>query len=40
MFNSGLLPVLGRVVYYEIPLKDTDEASHGDIDLLCMLPVT
>lgn len=40
MFNSRLLPVLGKVIDYEIPLKDTDEATHGDIDLLCILPGT
>lgn len=37
MFNSGSLPLLGKVIDYEVPLKDTDEAAHGDIDLLCTL---
>lgn len=40
MFNLGSLPVLGKVIDYEVPLKDTDEAAHGDIDLLCTLPDT
>ena len=38
MRNSGTLPALGRVVDYEIPLKETDDARHGDIDLLCAPP--
>ena len=38
MFNSSQLPLLGKVIDYEVPLKEKDEAEHGDIDLLCMLP--
>jgi hypothetical protein len=38
MFNSSQLPLLGKVIDYEVPLKETDEADHGDIDLLCLLP--
>ena len=40
MFNGGQLPFMGRVIDYEIPLKETNEARHGDIDLLCLLPQT
>lgn len=36
MFNQADVPILGRVLDYEIPLKETDEAKHGDIDLLCL----
>lgn len=36
MYNLGRLPVLGSVIDYEVPLKDTDDAAHGDIDLLCV----
>lgn len=35
LFNSRLLPVLGTAVDYEVPLKNTAEAPHGDIDLIC-----
>lgn len=38
MFNLTQLPLLGRVIDYEVPLKDTDDAAHGDIDLLCVSP--
>lgn len=30
MFNSRSIPLLGTVINYEVPLKDTDEAAHGD----------
>ena len=35
MFNLSKVPVMGKVVDYEIPLKETEDADHGDIDLLC-----
>jgi hypothetical protein len=35
LFNRQVLPVVGHVLDYEVPLKDTDNAAHGDIDLLC-----
>lgn len=35
MFNAGEIPLLGKVIDYEVPLKDTADAKHGDIDLLC-----
>ncbi len=38
MFNAAELPLLGRVIDYEVPLKDDDAAAHGDIDLLCTPP--
>lgn len=38
MFNLSQLPLLGKVIDYEVPLKETDEADHGDIDLLCVTP--
>jgi hypothetical protein len=38
MFNAPELPLLGRVIDYEVPLKEDDEATHGDIDLLCTQP--
>ena len=34
MFNLSQLPCLGKVIDYEVPLKDTDASRHGDIDLL------
>jgi hypothetical protein len=37
MFNRLQVPPLGRVKDYEIPLKETQSAKHGDIDLLCVL---
>lgn len=40
MFNSTQLPPLGNVIDYEVPLKDTKKAKHGNIDLLCALPET
>lgn len=40
MFNSTHLPPLGTVVDYEVPLKDTKKAKHGNIDLLSELPET
>jgi hypothetical protein len=36
MFNQVEVPVLGKVLDYEVPLKETDDAEHGDIDLLCV----
>jgi hypothetical protein len=36
MYNLTDVPVLGKVIDYEIPLKETDDANHGDIDLLCV----
>jgi hypothetical protein len=36
MFNQADVLVLGKVVDYEVPLKETDDAQHGDIDLLCL----
>lgn len=36
LFNVGLVPGLGRVLDYEVPLKATEDAPHGDIDLLCV----
>ena len=40
LFNRRELPVLGQVLDYEVPLKDRDDAAHGDIDLLCLTPTT
>ena len=40
MFNLGQLPSLGSVIDYEVPLKNTEAAAHGDIDLLCRLDDT
>ncbi len=36
MYNLSEIPALGKVIDYEVPLKETDEADHGDIDLLCV----
>ena len=36
MFNLVQVPALGKVVDYEVPLKESDDAKHGDIDLLCI----
>lgn len=36
MFNASTIPLLGKVIDYETPLKDNDEARHGDIDLVCV----
>lgn len=36
MFNKRHLPFLGKAIDYEIPLKATKDAKHGDIDLLCI----
>ena len=38
LFNTTVLPLLNRVIDYEVPLKDNDAAAHGDIDLLCTQP--
>ena len=38
MFNVVELPLLGRVIDYEVPLKDAQGADHGNIDLLCTQP--
>jgi hypothetical protein len=35
LFNAGLVSGLGQVIDYEVPLKATEDAPHGDIDLLC-----
>ena len=35
IFNLTEFPSLGRVVDYEVSLKETQDARHGDIDLLC-----
>lgn len=35
LFNLSDVPLLGTVLDYEIPLKETGKASHGKIDLLC-----
>lgn len=35
MYNLGTLPGIGRVIEYEVPLKEKNESTHGDIDLLC-----
>lgn len=40
MFNVAEPPLLGRVIDYEVPLKDDEDAAHGDIDLLCAQPGT
>jgi len=36
MFNLSDVPTLGRIIDYEVPLKENDNAKHGDIDLLCL----
>src|SRR5688572_3548002 len=38
MFNLSQIPLLGAVVDYEVPLKESDNALHGDIDLVCFQP--
>ena len=38
MFNAAQLPPLGRVIDYEVPLKQHADAAHGDIDILCTQP--
>jgi hypothetical protein len=38
LFNLGRLSPLGEMIDYEIPLKATRNADHGDIDLLCVAP--
>ncbi len=35
IYNDQRLPILGRIVDYEVSLKEVRDASHGDIDLLC-----
>jgi hypothetical protein len=35
LFNASVLPSMGTVIDYEIPLKQRRGAPHGDIDLLC-----
>lgn len=37
-FNLGEIPLLGTVVDYEVPLKGTQDAAFGDIDLVCSQP--
>ncbi|MFA6393420.1 MAG: hypothetical protein WCW25_00895 [Patescibacteria group bacterium] len=34
LFNLKELPLLGKVLDYEVPFKDKSESKHGDIDLL------
>jgi hypothetical protein len=34
LFNLKKLPLLGKVVDYEVPFKEKSESKHGDIDLL------
>ena len=34
LFNAARLPPLGSMLDYEVPLKTTEAAPHGDIDLL------
>lgn len=36
MFNQRYIPGLGSAIDYETPLKETDDAGHGDVDLLCL----
>ncbi len=36
MFNLTELPKLGKVIDYEVPLKETNASRHGDIDILCV----
>ena len=36
IFNLGQLLPLGEIIDYEVPLKATNAAEHGDIDLLCL----
>lgn len=36
LFNLPVETLLGKVIDYEVPLKGTEEAPHGDIDLLCV----
>lgn len=35
IYNLKHIPELGSVIDYEVPLKETSDAGHGDIDLLC-----
>lgn len=34
LFNLKELPLLGKIVDYEVPFKEKNESKHGDIDLL------
>ena len=36
VFNLGEISPLGKIIDYEVPLKATGSAEHGDIDLLCL----
>lgn len=36
LFNSPVVALLGTVIDYEVPLKATQDAPHGDIDVLCV----
>ncbi len=36
LFNLPVAALLGKVIDYEVPLKGTEDAPHGDIDLLCV----
>jgi hypothetical protein len=35
IFNARHLPELGTILDYEVPLKRTQAAEHGDVDLVC-----
>jgi hypothetical protein len=37
IFNLRQMPPLGKIIDYEVPLKETRDAKHGDIDLLCLV---
>ena len=34
LFNAKRLPLLGRMLDYEVPLKEVRDADHGDVDLI------
>jgi hypothetical protein len=35
VFNLGEMPLMGRVLDYQVPLKKSQDAKHGKVDLLC-----
>ncbi len=37
VFNQLHNPILGKIIDYEVPLKDSNDDKHGDVDLLCVL---
>jgi len=39
-YNLGEMPILGKILDYEVPLKASRNAKHGDIDLLCFTSET